>query len=412
MFGLFGSFKRPLKGYKITTIDRKKKYGVAADSLQMLKDKASVKLKIENCRVFLARDGTEIQDDTYFATIEPQTLFVIATDVHLVKTDFQLMYEAIRSVHAHTFNAAETIQNFITDNRSEFEKFFVNYQANTKNLIEKTQASNRIEHSEWFEGVSETLHTKEDVMARRSQDRIRGYYYKAKDELQNSSIYRTNANARKLLDDLLEMFQYFLIGVDYFSSLFNRKCENRHQFVLELENNDDIDGTRGPPRKKVKVDAIRDIISETDLKENYCVSLCNEQGEFRCHGLWSSQNCQYKNHRINPYASRENVILFSQWNLDHQIEISRTVLPNILNNVHAIVIDKVKCEEHKKPACQLSAMEYFLELFTIQNLKLVHIVCHDKATHDLSSTGKILCDECKEYQFIQNIMGKMKKIGK
>lgn len=42
--------------------------------------------QIENCRVFLAKDGTEIQDETYFTTIEPQTLFVIATDVHLVKT--------------------------------------------------------------------------------------------------------------------------------------------------------------------------------------------------------------------------------------------------------------------------------------------------------------------------------------
>lgn len=45
MFSLFRKPK-PLKGYKITTIDRKQKYGVAADSLKMLKDKAANKLKV------------------------------------------------------------------------------------------------------------------------------------------------------------------------------------------------------------------------------------------------------------------------------------------------------------------------------------------------------------------------------
>lgn len=46
MFGLFGGAKRPLKGYKITTVNRQQKYGIAADSLKMLKDKASVKFKV------------------------------------------------------------------------------------------------------------------------------------------------------------------------------------------------------------------------------------------------------------------------------------------------------------------------------------------------------------------------------
>lgn len=45
MFSLFRK-RKPLKGYKITTIDRKQKYGVAADSLKMLTDKAANKLKV------------------------------------------------------------------------------------------------------------------------------------------------------------------------------------------------------------------------------------------------------------------------------------------------------------------------------------------------------------------------------
>lgn len=52
MFGLFGGAKKPLKGYKITRSDRLQKYGIAADSLKMLKDKASTKLKVNVIRCY------------------------------------------------------------------------------------------------------------------------------------------------------------------------------------------------------------------------------------------------------------------------------------------------------------------------------------------------------------------------
>lgn len=45
-----------------------------------------IPLQIECCRVYLAKDGTEIQDEAYFETIEPQTLFVIASADTQVKT--------------------------------------------------------------------------------------------------------------------------------------------------------------------------------------------------------------------------------------------------------------------------------------------------------------------------------------
>lgn len=38
----------PLQGYKITNVERSKKYGVAADSLRMLKTKASEKFKVND----------------------------------------------------------------------------------------------------------------------------------------------------------------------------------------------------------------------------------------------------------------------------------------------------------------------------------------------------------------------------
>lgn len=196
-----------------------------------------------------------------------------------VFSDFQLMYEAIRNVHSSTFTTADAIRNFISENRSEFDKFVGQYQTSAKDKIEKTRASERNEHIEWFEGISPNLATKEDVMARRSQDRIRGYFYKTKEEIQKSTIYRTNADGRLLLDEMLEIFQYFLIGVDYFSSLFNRKWTNRHRLVLQLQTDDNVDGTKAPPRKKAKVAAIRNVFNDTTLKAKYYVSLCNEQGK-------------------------------------------------------------------------------------------------------------------------------------
>lgn len=320
-------------------------------------------------------------------------------------TDFQLMYEAMRNVHSDVFNTADAIRNFVTDNRSEFDRFVGEYQTTMQQTLEKTRASERGEHGEWFEGVATSLATKEEVMARRSQDRIRGYFYKTKEDLQKSSIYRSNATARRMLDEMLEIFQYFLIGVDHFSALFNRKWENRHKAVASADS-DDIDGT---PRKRAKIAAIRDVFNETNLKSRYYVSLCNELGEFRCHGIWCDDRCNYPSHSINPYANRENVILFQMWNLDHQIEISRSVIPKILDDTEQIAVNRVQCAQHKQPAQMLSIMKYFLELFTMDNLRLVHIVCHDKAGHDLRSNGKVLCEKCAEFKSVKAILSKIAK---
>lgn len=319
------------------------------------------------------------------------------------------MYDTIRNVHGNMFETADAIRNFVAENRTEFDKFFVEYQTTAKELNDNIRASNRHEHAEWFEGVPANITTKEEVMARRSQDRIRGYFYKTKEELQKSKIYRSNAQCRDMIDDILDIFHHFLIGVDYFSSLFNRKWENRHQKVPEIKSDDDTDGTRAPPRKKAKIAAIRDVFEKTNIKSEYYVSLCNELGDFRCHGLWNMDECSYQNHLINPYASRENVILFQMWNLDHQIEITRSVIPKILTDVEQIVIDQAQCPVHKRTAKMVSIMKYFLELFTVENLRLVHIVCHDKAIHDRKSNGRILCDKCKEFKTLENILKKIKK---
>lgn len=54
--------------------------------------------------------------------------------------------------------------------------------------------------------------------------------------------------------------------------------------------------------------------SEEDME-----AMCDERGEFICKGVWNRDSCQYEDdHKINPYKSKEELVLFSTWNLDHQ----------------------------------------------------------------------------------------------
>jgi DNA fragmentation factor beta subunit len=67
----------------------------------------------------------------------------------------------------------------------------------------------------------------------------------------------------------------------------------------------------------------------------------------------------------------------------------------------------LKCEEHVKNFTSISIITYFLEIFTVKNLKLVHIICHDKGSHDRETKGRLLCGDCKEMKLIKKIKMKI-----
>lgn len=338
-----------------------------------------------------------MEDESYFRSLPAQTLFVIAEKDEVVQTDFELLYEAIRSRNSSLLGAGEMVRKFISSNRDTFLK--------TLNALEekenkKTELSLRKDHSEWFSGQDSRFSSKEEVMSRRAQDRVRGYFYKTKDEITKSLIYRQNLAAKLKLDEILGVFQYFLIGCDHFSCLFDRKYPRKHHSVEE----DTTDG--GIPKKRMRI--IRNLFEQDEFFKDLCVSLCNSRGDFRCQGLWSESICKYNEHTINPYSTRENFILFQVWNLDHQIEISRTVIPSLLETVQLLVDEtNLKCQVHRSRATNIDIIEYFLELFTTDNLKLVHIVCHDKGLHSLQSKGRVLCGKCNESAALHKIMKKI-----
>lgn len=306
------------------------------------------------------------------------------------------MIEAFTKFNNEIFQAKRMINEFLVNNKTN-SNFFKIFDHLNNEIIEKIKLTNRDEHEEWFQGIDAKLTTKEEVMRRKAQDRIRGYLYKTKDELTKSSIYRTNLKAREIINDLINDFFNFLNGVEYFGCLFDRS----HDRKLTI---DEIDAQQIKKAKRRRVDHdIKRKIEESEILKDFEVSLCDEIGNFSCHGLWNSKNCNY-NHKMNPYSSRESLILFSIYNLDHQAEISRSIFPSILKNIEKLLNDKNQCDLHGKQAESISILTYFREIFTIENLKLVHIVCHDKSSHDeLKSKGRLLCKDCNEYKIIRKI---------
>lgn len=165
---------------------------------------------------------------------------------------------------------------------------------------------------------------------------------------------------------------------------------------------DETDATPAKTKRRRIDSETKSKISDSDLFRKYQVALCNDLGSFDCHGIWTSTSCSYK-HSINPYSSRESAILFQIYNLDHQREISRSIFPSILKSIEALVNGEV-CVKHKRKAIAISVLTYFREIFTVGNLKLVHIVCHDKGSHDaMKSKGSILCDKCDEFRKVEKI---------
>lgn len=179
-------------------------------------------------------------------------------------------------------------------------------------------------------------------MFRRAQDRVRGYYYKTKEELLKNKELPPE-KLRLLLNDLQEGLK----RVNFFGCYFDR--------------------TYFTGDKKFR-------------------SLCDETGKFECQGRWDKEACLYKSvHNINPYSSKEERLVFQTWNLDHRIERNRSIVPAVTKAL--IASDKSVNGTTKR---RIDPKKIFNDLFTTDNLKLVHIICHDKGAHSNSIAGPYL----------------------
>ncbi|EZA48154.1 DNA fragmentation factor subunit beta [Ooceraea biroi] len=343
---LINSFQ--LKGYKVTDVNRTRKFGVACRNFQDLKRKACSKLNVTNdpaeVNVFLL-DGSLI-DEEYFHTLEPQTTLILQKPGDKVLTDADILYDALRRVNIDFLIAGERVAQFLTENL----KAKVSVLNNVLNKDDsKTALSTREEHPEWFEDLETNYTSKATFMHRRCQDRIRTFLYKTIEQIKCSDVYINDQKARQQLLRTIAFFKLQIKEDHYFGYYFDRSR-------AETDSKDDVD--------------------ETDSSQCYehCpheqIAICDKKGEFRCEGRWNMDGCAYGDrHKINPYRSKEELALFSTWNLDHKIERSRTLIPRLLQ----ISLQDTINEQ--------DIYDCYDNLFTIKNLRLVHIVCHDKGSH-------------------------------
>lgn len=243
-------------------------------------------------------------------------------------------------------------------------------------------------------------------MSRRAKDRIRMYYYKTKEELLKTSD--TIAVPQHQLQKLLLDLQTRLKSNKFHGYYFDRACSG-----------------------------------DENMK-----SICDVRGTFTCEGRWDKEKCLYHPaHSINPYVSREARIIFQTWNLDHNKERTRSIIPAIRialracygtdvdrdsaedvreriavngkidrplnglydqqqilgelvmkqNNANRVVsieksivdgdVDNGKVVKVVIPKFRLDVKGIYDDLFTTANLKLVHIVCHDKGAHGTRKAG-------------------------
>jgi DNA fragmentation factor beta subunit len=323
----------------------------------------------------------------------------------LFHAEQEIIFDFFKKANHEILHARDLIKQFLVNNKHEDLMKTLNEVVQV--MDDKTNASTKEEHSEWFVGIEGLKSkTKEEVMKMKARDRIKGYFYKTKDELTKSNIYRTSIKGREIIDHFLNDLFLFLNAVNYFEVLFDRSHEKRHQTTAKNEN-DETDARAFVKRRRIDADT-KIKIRETSIFDDVLVTLCNKAGFFNCQGFWSANKCEY-DHKINPYASRESLILFQTFNLDHQIEISRSIFPSILKNVESLCAkEDVLCESHNLPCISISTLSYFLEIFTVKNLKLVNIICHDKASHESKkSAGRLLCKNCKEEKILRKIKSKI-----
>nr|XP_014281671.1 DNA fragmentation factor subunit beta isoform X2 [Halyomorpha halys] len=332
-------------GYKVTDATRTKTCGIACSTLKELKAKACLKFNVKNADeyYFSLLDGTIVDSEDYFSSLPPQILLIFSKPTDNVLMGADIIYNAFKAVNIEFLRTGQMVKGFFDENVKEKVRILANYLLKSGDAEDNTLKSSRKDDPKWFEGLETNYTSKEAFLRRRCKDRISGYFYKAKSDLLKS---QTNLTEKKLTEILLNRLKGQL-----------RKCDFNGGYF--------------------------------DRKDNAC--LCDESGFFKCSGAWNKEKCLYlksRRHIINPYASREERIVFSTWNLDHRIEKSRTIIPSIEKAVKSVAKDG-SCHD-------LNYDLIFSLLFTSENLRLVHIVCHDKGAHSTATLEpeKFLLKRC------------------
>jgi len=344
------------KGYRVALdVNLAHRKGIFATSLSQLKEKCierfKLNLKADNLNLFL-EDGTEIEDDEYFQQVQAQS-FIVAEVNGKIRSRPTLtpenVFDQFLSLVRWSGGTSEVYQEVVELLKEDFTSKYLSMSEHVKTFTEdRSKFSSKEQDPDWFHDINTVAKTKEEFMYRNCQSRIRGYLSRAEQQLKESGhtiSKKENMKIKKgeedkihlqeLIAQVLQQFREKLRESKYHGEYFDRSA---------LENQ----------------------------------RICDETGLFKCEGKYTDDNCTYSGdiktaHLINPYSSREARILFSTWNLDHIIERSRSIVPSLVEASKLVLKSKKKNKIN---------VEYFYSLmFTRTNLRLVHIVCHDKQEH-------------------------------
>nr|ALT53702.1 DNA fragmentation factor subunit beta [Oplegnathus fasciatus] len=333
------------KPVKIRSCNESRKYGVAAKDVKELLKKGCklLQLPLAGAHVCLYADGTKVTEE-FFPTLPDNTDLVLLCRGQ-TWSGVVCDIGQLLSADRHTEGLVEAAKGLLSDEQSPKRRKILTDLL--LNLEDRSELESREEDEDWFKGVDVRFKTKSAYMKFNCESRIRGYM-KELDEaaktIQKTKVRAEFLKASKCLAEMLKTARYN-------GCYFNR--------------------TEKEPDR-----------------------LCTQEGWFTCQGSFDQEVCQSL-HSINPYGCRESRTIFSTWNLDHRIEKKRTVIPALLEAL----------QNHKSTDVNLN---YFYHLlFTRENLKLVHIVCHKKGAHSL------LCDTKKIFTRASNtVKGKQKAGGK
>ncbi|XP_065593973.1 DNA fragmentation factor subunit beta [Cyrtonyx montezumae] len=319
-----------LRAFRLRRPGSAQKFGAAAGSLRGLLRKGCrlLQLPLAGSRLCLYEDGTELSD-AFFRTLPPQTELVLLRPGESWQGCCGDLERFLGALCGRTDAVVEAARRLLEDERAPRRQRLLADLIH--NLSGDSAAERRDEDGTWFEGLEARFKNKSSYMRYSCESRIRSYMKEVSNFISN-----VHPTARDAYKRILDLMSDRLKSVKYNGSYFDRT-------------------------------------------EEEAARLCTREGWFSCQGPFDQDDCPCK-HSINPYSNRESRILFSTWNLDHIIEKKRSVVPELA--------EAVKTRDGREVN-----WEYFYQLlFTVNNLKLVHIACHKKTNHNLS------CDKTKIYR--------------
>ncbi|KAF7648579.1 hypothetical protein LDENG_00154390 [Lucifuga dentata] len=331
---MFGLVKQ-YKPFKIRTFNDPKKYGVAARTLKELLKKACKQLQVPlaGAHVCLYTDGTEVMEE-YFPSVPDDTELVVLCREE-TWSGAVCDVGRLLSSDRHADRLIQAAKTLLSDERSPKRRKILTELL--LSLQDTSELESREEDEDWFKGIDVRFKTKSAYMNFNCGSRIRGYMKEMDDAAKTIRKPKVRAEFTKMTKCLMDLLKSAKYNGCYF-----------------------------------------------DRTEKEADRLCTEQGWFTCQGSFDQEVCPSL-HSINPYSSRESRIIFSTWNLDHRIEKKRTILPALLDAT----------QNHKSGDVNLN---YFYRLlFTRENLKLVHIVCHKKGAHNLLCDGQEIFKPAKRH---------------